>query len=76
MLEQLHDIRWNTLRDAHGSAQPVPRLLRALAQPDLQTREDALVMWANDVDSPGYAERLAAIERIIPGTTVVEGGWL
>jgi len=41
-----------------------------------ETREDALVMWANDVDTPAYAERLAAIERDIPGTTVVEGGWL
>jgi hypothetical protein len=33
-------------------------------------------MWANDVDTPVYAERLATIERDIPGTTVVEGGWL
>ena len=33
-------------------------------------------MWANDVDTPAYAERLATIERDIPGTTVVEGGWL
>ena len=41
-----------------------------------ETREDALVMWANDVDTPSYAERLATIERDIPGTTVVEGGWL
>jgi [ribosomal protein S18]-alanine N-acetyltransferase len=41
-----------------------------------ETREDALVMWANDVDTPSYAERLATIERGIPGTTVVEGGWL
>jgi ribosomal-protein-alanine N-acetyltransferase len=41
-----------------------------------ETREDALVMWANDVDTPAYAERLAAIECDIPGTTVVEGGWL
>jgi [ribosomal protein S18]-alanine N-acetyltransferase len=41
-----------------------------------ETREDALVMWANDVDTPAYAERLAAIERGIPGRTVVEGGWL
>jgi ribosomal-protein-alanine N-acetyltransferase len=41
-----------------------------------ETREDALVMWANDVDTPAYAERLATIERDIPGTTVVEGGWL
>ena len=41
-----------------------------------ETREDALVMWANDVDTPVYAERLEAIERAIPGRTVVEGGWL
>ena len=41
-----------------------------------ETREDALVMWANGVDTPAYAERLAAIERGIPGRTVVEGGWL
>jgi len=27
-----------------------------------ETNEDALVMWANDIDSPDYAERLAAIE--------------
>jgi ribosomal-protein-alanine N-acetyltransferase len=41
-----------------------------------ETREDALVMWANDVATPEYAARLAAIERGIPGTTVIEGGWL
>lgn len=41
-----------------------------------ETREDALVMWANDVDTPAYAERLAAIERRIRGRTVVEGDWL
>lgn len=41
-----------------------------------ETREDALVMWANDVDTPDYAARLAAIEDGIPGRTVVEGGWL
>ncbi len=27
-----------------------------------RTGEDALVMWAYEVDSPGYAERLASIE--------------
>ncbi|MBK9179576.1 MAG: ribosomal protein S18-alanine N-acetyltransferase [Acidimicrobiales bacterium] len=37
------------------------------------TNEDAVVMWAHDVDQPAYAERLAAIEEGIPGTTVVEG---
>lgn len=27
-----------------------------------ETNEDALVMWANDIDSPEYAQRLAALE--------------
>jgi [ribosomal protein S18]-alanine N-acetyltransferase len=38
--------------------------------------EDALVMWANDVDSPGYARRLAEIDSNIEGFTVIEGSWL
>lgn len=41
-----------------------------------ETGEDALVMWANDVATADYAARLAAIERTVPGTTVVDGGWL
>ena len=41
-----------------------------------ETGEDALVMWANDVDRPAYAARLAAIERGVPGRTVIDGGWL
>jgi [ribosomal protein S18]-alanine N-acetyltransferase len=41
-----------------------------------ETGEDALVMWANDVNTPAYAARLAAIDRAIPGTTVVDGAWL
>ena len=35
--------------------------------------EDALVMWAYDVDAPAYAERLAAIEAPLAATTQVEG---
>ena len=35
--------------------------------------EDALVMWAYDVDGPAYAERLAAIEAPLVATTEVEG---
>ena len=38
-----------------------------------ETGEDALVMWAHDVDGPDYGERLRAIEDGIVGTTVVEG---
>lgn len=41
-----------------------------------ETNEDALVMWAHDVDLPAYAERLAAIESGIAGTTDVEPGVL
>jgi len=37
-----------------------------------ETGEDALVMWAHDVDGPAYGERLREIEEDIVGTTVVE----
>jgi len=37
-----------------------------------ETNEDALVMWAEDIDTPEYAERLARIESGVPGTTIVE----
>jgi [ribosomal protein S18]-alanine N-acetyltransferase len=37
-----------------------------------ETNEDALVMWAEDIDTDEYAERLARIEAGVPGTTLVE----
>ena len=36
--------------------------------------EDAIVMWAHDVDTPAYASRLTRIEADLPGSTV-EAGW-
>ena len=41
-----------------------------------ETGEDALVMWANDIDTPAYAARLAAVERAVPGRTILDGPWL
>ena len=38
----------------------------------VETNEDALVMWANDIESPDYIARLAAIAAGIPGRTIVE----
>jgi ribosomal-protein-alanine N-acetyltransferase len=35
--------------------------------------EDAIVMWANDIDSPAYGEHLDAIEKGLPGHTSWEG---
>jgi [ribosomal protein S18]-alanine N-acetyltransferase len=35
-----------------------------------ETNEDALVMWADDVDSPPYGARLAAIEQDVAGQTI------
>jgi ribosomal-protein-alanine N-acetyltransferase len=35
--------------------------------------EDALVMWAHDVDGPAYAERLRAIESPLAATTRLDG---
>ena len=39
-----------------------------------ETNEDALVMWAHDVDLPAYADRLASIESALPGTVTIEDG--
>lgn len=41
-----------------------------------ESNEDALVMWAHDVDLPSYAERLDAIEATVRGTTDIEEGLL
>ena len=38
----------------------------------VETNEDALIMWANDVDAADYADRLAALEAGLPGTTIHE----
>lgn len=37
-----------------------------------ETNEDALVMWADDIDTPGYRRRLDAVEVSVPGTTTFE----
>ncbi|MBI2708803.1 MAG: ribosomal protein S18-alanine N-acetyltransferase [Actinobacteria bacterium] len=39
----------------------------------VDNHEDALVMWAHGLQEPAYAERLAGIERAIPGHTRLEG---
>ena len=42
-----------------------------------ETGEDALVMWANDVDTPSSTRpACAAIEGGVPGRTVIEGDWV
>jgi ribosomal-protein-alanine N-acetyltransferase len=38
----------------------------------VETNEDAMIMWAHDVDGPEYQARLERIERSIPGTTIVD----
>lgn len=39
-----------------------------------EVNEDALVMWAHDVDLEPYAERLAGIEATLPGSATVDEG--
>jgi ribosomal-protein-alanine N-acetyltransferase len=41
-----------------------------------ETAEDALVMWANDIDTEAYTDRLREIEGGVPGSTVVESDWI
>jgi ribosomal-protein-alanine N-acetyltransferase len=38
----------------------------------VESNEDALVMWAEDIDTLEYTHRLQKIEAGIPGTTIVE----
>jgi [ribosomal protein S18]-alanine N-acetyltransferase len=38
----------------------------------VESNEDALIMWANDVDTPEYAARLEAIEQRLPAPTIQE----
>jgi len=37
-----------------------------------ETGEDALIMWAVDIDTPEYGQRLAQLAAAVPGTTTVE----
>lgn len=37
------------------------------------SNEDALIMWANDIDTPEYRRRLLDLEQELPGRTVLEG---
>jgi [ribosomal protein S18]-alanine N-acetyltransferase len=39
----------------------------------VETKEDAIVMWANDVDASDYADRLDDLAAGIPGRTIIEG---
>ncbi|QYG94770.1 ribosomal protein S18-alanine N-acetyltransferase [Iamia sp. SCSIO 61187] len=39
----------------------------------VDNREDAVIMWAIDVGSPEYAERLARIEAALPTPSVLQG---
>jgi ribosomal-protein-alanine N-acetyltransferase len=40
----------------------------------VETNEDALVMWAHDIDTDEYEQRLDRIEAGIPGVTLVDDG--
>ena len=40
----------------------------------IETNEDALVMWAHDIDTADYQRRLERIEAEIPGVTLVDDG--
>ncbi|HSS08966.1 MAG TPA: ribosomal protein S18-alanine N-acetyltransferase [Acidimicrobiales bacterium] len=40
----------------------------------METNEDAMVMWADDIDTDSYTARLAEIEAEVPGATIIETG--
>ena len=37
-----------------------------------ENTDDAIVMWANDIDSDAYLSRLVSIEQSVPGSTTFE----
>ena len=39
----------------------------------VENNEDALIMWAHDIDLPSYRDRLDAIDASVPGSTSIEG---
>jgi ribosomal-protein-alanine N-acetyltransferase len=39
-----------------------------------ETNEDALIMWAEDVNEPAYLQRLDTIDLLVPGETIVDDG--
>ncbi len=48
-----------------------PAGIRKAYYPD--NGEDAIIMWAHDIDAPDMLDRCAEAERSVPGTTVIEG---
>jgi ribosomal-protein-alanine N-acetyltransferase len=40
----------------------------------VETNEDALIMWADEIDEPDYIARLARLDAGVVGTTTVEMG--
>ncbi len=70
----------NLTLEVRASNEPAQRLYRAFGFAPagirkgyyVETKEDAIVMWANDVNAPDYADRLAGLAAGVPGTTVVE----
>lgn len=38
----------------------------------VESNEDAIIMWVNDVDHPDYAQRLARLAAAVPGATILE----
>jgi ribosomal-protein-alanine N-acetyltransferase len=66
-------VRKNYYQFPADSSPPSPSLSReGEASHGELVNEDALVMWAHDVDGPDYTSLLESIERTIPGETHFE----
>jgi [ribosomal protein S18]-alanine N-acetyltransferase len=70
----------NLTLEVRASNQPAQNLYRAFGFAPagirkgyyVETKEDAIIMWANDVDAPEYGDRLAGLAAGVPGLTVLE----
>lgn len=67
MLEGLDRLDWGQLSHAYGAAGDVPRLLRALASPDVETREEAVHEFFGSIWHQGtvYSATAAAVPFLI-----------
>lgn len=70
----------NLTLEVRMSNEPAQRLYRAFGFAPagirkgyyVESNEDALIMWANDVDTPEYGDRLDRLAAALPGPTTLE----
>ena len=58
--------------DPRAALAPDAQLVHETRGSNVESKEDALIMCANEVDTTDYAERLDVLSAALPGPTIVE----